>query len=258
MRTSETSKTCWTRSRVVNKVGRAWQQVRSHRTKALQKLTYNLGKLDVDGDQYTINDDFQQGALQLANDLNLDELDAARIFFEVQDETESSGRSAITNSIVRFHQRRKTLLDCLQLLLQLSADEEQDEALRADLQAIVAQITQPDNGQARYAQRCLSGMDDIKNGLQALLDSLNRVALMGPEQQAEARETIEYQRVSLVKQHETLGLTMMYLVKENHSAEADFEKILNTLRQADKYDNLLCMLIAQFEILAQPSEHVLT
>ncbi|KAI9052231.1 hypothetical protein LZ554_003588 [Drepanopeziza brunnea f. sp. 'monogermtubi'] len=197
------------------------------------------GKLDVDGDQYTINDDFQQGALQLANDLNLDELDAARIFFEVQDETESSGRSAITNSIVRFHQRRKTLLDCLQLLIQLSADEEQDEALRADLQAIVAQITQPDNGSARYTQRCLSGMEDIKNGLQALLDSLNRVALMGPEQQAEARETIEYQRVSLVKQHETLGLMMLYLVKENHSVEADFEKILNTLRQADKYDNLL-------------------
>lgn len=132
------------------------------------------------------------------------------------------------------------MLDCIQLLLQLSADEEQDEALRADIQAIVTQIAQPENVSARFAQRCLSGMDDVKTELQALVDSLNRVALMGPEQQAEATEIIEYQRVSLVKQHESLGIMMLYLVKENYSADADFEKVLSILRKADKYDHLLC------------------
>lgn len=179
--------------------------------------------------------------MQLANDLDLDELEAARIFFDVRDETDLSGRSAHTNSIVRYHQRRKTLLDCLQILLQLSADEEQDETLREDLQAIVAQIVQQDHGSERYAQKCLQSMDQMKTGLQALADSLNRVSLLGAAQQVEALETVEYQRVSLVKQHESLGIIVLYLVKENHFVEADLERVLNTLRKADKYDNLLCM-----------------
>ncbi|KAH6723827.1 nucleoporin Nup186/Nup192/Nup205 [Leptodontidium sp. MPI-SDFR-AT-0119] len=197
------------------------------------------GKLDVAGDQYTINEDFQQGALQVANELNLDELDAARIFLEVQDETDASGRSALTNSIIRFHQRRKTVLDCLLLILQQSADEDQDEALREDMQAIVARIVQPENGSARYTQRCLSSMDDIKSGLQGLADSLSRASLLGQAQQVEAVETIEYQRVSLIKQHESIGVIVLYLVKENHSVEADLDRVLGTLKKADKYDTLL-------------------
>ena len=188
----------------------------------------------------TINEDFQQGALQLANELNLDELDAARIFLEVQDETDSSGRSALTNSIIRFHQRRKTVLDCLLLILQQSADDDQDEALREDMQAVVAQIVQPENGTARYTQRCLATMDDIKSGLQGLADSLNRASLLGQAQQVDAKETIEYQRVSLIKQHESIAVMMVYLVKENHSNVADFDRVLATLQKADKYDNLLC------------------
>ncbi|KAK0123636.1 hypothetical protein ONS95_008651 [Cadophora gregata] len=197
------------------------------------------GKLDVAGDQYTINEDFQQGALQLANELSLDELDAARIFLEVQDETDSSGRSALTNSIIRFHQRRKTVLDCLLLILQQCADDDQDEAVREDMQAVVAQIVQPNNGSARYSQRCLTTMEDITLGLQGLAESLNRASLLGPAQQEEARDTIEYQRVSLIKQHESIGTIMVYLIKENHSVRSDFDRVLTTLQKADKYDNML-------------------
>ncbi|KAI6709507.1 hypothetical protein JHW43_007958 [Diplocarpon mali] len=203
------------------------------------RLSLAEGKLDIAGDQYMINDDFQQGVLQLSSELNLDELDAAQIFLEVQDESDSSGRSGLTNSIVRFHQRRKTVLDCLQLLLQLSTDEELNEALRGDFQSLVAQIIQPDHGAARYAQRCLSSMDDIKKSLQLVVDGLNRLPLMGPAQQAEAMEIVEYQRVSLVKQHESLGIIMVYLVKENLAVGVDFERVQNTLRKADKYDSLL-------------------
>ncbi|OWP07075.1 hypothetical protein B2J93_6655 [Marssonina coronariae] len=188
------------------------------------RLSLAEGKLDIAGDQYMINDDFQQGVLQLSSELNLDELDAAQIFLEVQDESDSSGRSGLTNSI---------------LLLQLSTDEELNEALRGDFQSLVAQIIQPDHGAARYAQRCLSSMDDIKKSLQLVVDGLNRLPLMGPAQQAEAMEIVEYQRVSLVKQHESLGIIMVYLVKENLAVGVDFERVQNTLRKADKYDSLL-------------------
>jgi len=213
------------------------------------------GKLEVSGDEYTINDEFQQGALRLADDLNLDELDAARIFLEVQDETDSSGRPALTNSVIRFHQRRKCLLDCLRFILQQSADVNGNQETREGFQTIVAQIVQPQNGSARYTQRCLSSMGDIKSWLQRLAEKLNSASVLG-QGQVEALETIEYQRVRLVKQHELLGVILLYLVKENQSVVSDFEQVMETLRKADKYDNLLCKYIPRKErLLSQLWKH---
>jgi nuclear pore complex protein Nup205 len=50
---------------------------------------------------------------------------------------------------------------------------------------------------------------------------------------------LEYQRVSLVNQHESLAVILLYLVKESHSLVADFEQVMEIMRKADKYDNLL-------------------
>lgn len=196
--------------------------------------------MNVSGEEFRINEEFQQGALQLADHLNLDELDAARIFLEVQSETDSSGRSPLTNSIIRFHQRRKVLLDCLRLTLQLSADVDREEHVRASLQALIAQVVQSQNAPSRYIQRCLSSMSDIKSRLQDLAEKLNSASILGQSQQAELLQTIEFERGSLVKQHESLGIVLLYLVKENYSALADFEWTIDHLRKADKYDNLLC------------------
>ncbi|KAE8442005.1 hypothetical protein EG329_003941 [Mollisiaceae sp. DMI_Dod_QoI] len=203
------------------------------------RQTLATGKLDFEGDQYTVNEEFKQGALKVADELNIDELDAARICLEVQEETDSSGRSLLTNSIVRFHQRRKHLLDCLRLLVQLSADVNLDEDLRAALQAVVQQIVQPQNGSSAFAQKCLAAMRDIKSWLQTLGEKLSGASVLGQGQQEEFLETIEYQRVSLVKQHESLGVTLHYLVKENRARSAEFQTVLEVLKKADKYDNLL-------------------
>jgi nuclear pore complex protein Nup205 len=196
--------------------------------------------LNVSGEEFRINEEFQQGALQLADHLNLDELDAARIFLEVQSETDSSGRSSLTNSIIRFHQRRKVLLDCLRLTLRLSADVDREGHIRASLQALIAQVVQSQNAPSRYIQRCLSSMGDIKSRLQDLVEKLNSASILGQSQQAELLQTIEFERGSLVKQHESLGIVLLYLVKENYSVLADFEWTIDHLRKADKYDNLLC------------------
>jgi nuclear pore complex protein Nup205 len=196
--------------------------------------------LNVSGEEFRINEEFQQGALQLADHLNLDELDAARIFLEVQSETDSSGRSSLTNSIIRFHQRRKVLLDCLRLTLGLSADVDREEHIRASLQALIAQVVQSQNAPSRYIQRCLSSMGDIKSRLQDLAEKLNSASILGQSQQAELLQTIEFERGSLVKQHESLSIVLLYLVKENYSVLEDFEWTIDHLRKADKYDNLLC------------------
>jgi hypothetical protein len=82
-------------------------------------------------------------------------------------------------------------------------------------------------------------MGDIKVQLLNLAERLNGASVLGETRRPDYLETVEYQRVSLVQQHESLGTIVHYLVKANYSTTEDFGQLLNILRQADKYDNLL-------------------
>ena len=194
----------------------------------------------MDGEQYQINEEFQAGSLRLADDLNIDELDAARLFLDSQDEIDISGQPAHTASIIRFHQRRKSLLDCLRTIVQLAADIDQDDVVRDVLEDFVRRIILTGGSATRYIQRCLLSMGDIKAWLQSLADKLNGASVIGQAQQPDFLEAIQFQQTSLVTQHESLGLIVFWLVKLNHSVMADFDLVLETLRTADRYDNLLC------------------
>ena len=199
----------------------------------------DTGKIEVSGEEYAINEEFQQGALQLADELNIDELEAAKIFLEAQSETDASERPVLTNAIIRFHQRRKTQLDCVRLVLQICVDVDKEESLRIDLQEFVSNVVRPKGTSPKYVQKCLSTMGDIRSWLQKVADKLNGASVLGQQQNPELLETLDYERVSLVKQHESLGVIVLFLVKDNQSSVADFELVLETLRKADRYDNLL-------------------
>lgn len=178
--------------------------------------------------------------LQLAEDLNLDELEAARLYFQSQSETDTTGRSPRTISTVRFHQRRRWLLDCLRLVLQNAGDVDQDEIVRAGLQGFVDRVLAPPQGSTTriYIGKCLSSMGDIKSWLQGLADKVNTASVIN-QGSPEFLEMVEFQQASLVTQHELLGVILVYLIKQNYSTSADFEQLLATLRKVDKYDNLL-------------------
>ncbi|TVY45708.1 Nucleoporin [Lachnellula occidentalis] len=196
-----------------------------------------IGKLDVDDEQYAINEEFQASSLRLADDLNIDELDAARLFLDSQNDT--SGQPAHTAAIIRFHQQRKCLLDCLRTIAQISADIDQEDKVREVLQEYVRKIVSPSVSTKTYAQKCISSMGDIKIWLQSLADKVNGASVLGQSQQPDFLETIQFQETSLVIQHESLGLIVLCLMKLNHSEMADFDLVLDTLKRADRYDNLL-------------------
>ena len=50
------------------------------------------GKITVDDEQYSINAEFQEMALQLADELDLDEVDSAKLLLDSQDDTRTLGR----------------------------------------------------------------------------------------------------------------------------------------------------------------------
>ncbi|RKF65646.1 Nucleoporin NUP192 [Golovinomyces cichoracearum] len=196
------------------------------------------GQVEIFGNEYKVNEEFQREAQQLADELDLDELEAAQIYYVAQTDKTSLGQPTLTNSLIIFHQRRKLILDCLQMICLLAADPDVEEVLRDDLLAILGQVVMPRAGSQRYTHRCLSCMSDIKSWLQRLADKLNGASVVG-HFNSEILDAIEYQRVSLIKQHETIGTILFYLIKEKHSDVSDFHTILEILRKADKYENLL-------------------
>lgn len=187
-----------------------------------------------------MNEEFQTASLRLADDLNIDELDAARLFFQSQDEADASGQPPNTIAVISFHQRRKLILDSLRTIVQLAADVDLDETIREALREVVFRIIEPKGRSTTYVQKCLSSMADVKVWLHSLADKLNSAPVLGKAHQPGFVEAIQFQQASLVTQHESLGLIVFWLVKLNNSVATDFDLVLDTLRSVDRYDSLLC------------------
>lgn len=198
-------------------------------------------------DEYTVNDEFQQGALQLADDLDLDEIEAAQIFLDSQDAALASGRSNYACSVIRFQQKRKILLDCLRLILDVSMDVDAQDDVKELFLAMVAEVIASQNQASQcvqadsspFVQKCLAGMRDMRSHVQSLLEKKAGASIVGRQLRVDEEEIIEYQRVSLVKQHEVLGVIVFLLVKANHSTVGDFKSILATVKTTCVFDNML-------------------
>ncbi|KAG4031072.1 hypothetical protein MFRU_010g01970 [Monilinia fructicola] len=214
------------------------------------RKSIETGKVQRDGQIYEINDDFKHGTFQLADELNLDEVEASQIFFDAQVEADATGHSILSCSIIRFHQRRKLLLDCLRLTLQQNAElevnSEQEQELKAFLGTIITSAiriqpstTTTKSNTPNFVSKCISAMGDIRQWLQKISDKVSSASVLGQPSQPDFLEIMEYQRHSLIKQHELLGVIILYLVKGNHSVVGDFELLLGVLKKADKYDNIL-------------------
>ena len=184
--------------------------------------------------------------MQLADELDLDEIQAAQLFWDGQKEANTSGRSILSESIVRFHQRRRYLLNSLRVLLSIQLDEDLDDheafgRVKEGLGDYVESMLRPSSPQeSRLSTRCISSMGDVRSWLQKISEKTNTASILGNGAQApEVLEIMDYQRESLLLQHECLGIIVEKLVKMHHSDASDFEMVVGALQKADKYDNVL-------------------
>jgi len=199
------------------------------------------GQLKIGEQVFQINQDFQQAAQQVADDLNLDELDAAQICLESETESHNSGRSLYLCAILRFHQRRKYMLDCLYLILLVANDVDRDGPILDGLRGVIDFVVGDDsstNGSSKYVGKCLADMTDIREWREKIIEKLAGASRIGGRNE-DLEEAAEYQRTSLTQQHESLAVVILYLVKMGKAAQADFEALLETLRNWGVYDHLM-------------------
>ncbi|KAL4795958.1 hypothetical protein BDV19DRAFT_378449 [Aspergillus venezuelensis] len=170
------------------------------------RQTVLSGKINIDDVEYSVNEEFQQGALQLADALDLDELLAAHLFFRAQEEAQELDRPP----------RRSFLLESLRLIFQESFEVERDSTQEM-MQEMLAHVVEIKEGQLRnaslYTRKCLKSMEDIEKWLLLLGEQIQKASLVGQVEDQDVMEAIEHQRNSLLQQHESLGAVLCYLFK---------------------------------------------
>ena len=199
--------------------------------------------------EYSLSEPFQQAALALADEADLDELEAVRCLLEAQDDMTTLGRSLLECGIIRFHQQRKYALDALRLLLEMDSEEDDvfDEAIPMEaIQVFVSQRVLSASGDRseRIVPRCMRVMHATRQWTAKLGDKIAAAKTLGQNgAMSEEAETIEYQRVSLVQQHEVLGVILARCIEKRQADVTNFEGFMSVLRKAERYDNLLVHLM---------------
>lgn len=207
------------------------------------------GKVRIDDEEWTVNKDFQEIILQVADDLDLDEIEASRLALQVEEEQERLGRPRKECAIIRFHQQRKYLLSCMLLLLELFKEE--DELLADDDGDSLGRLGQyvnrnilraPVSGAAdagvrsRFVPACTAALADIRAWLQKLSEQVRGAAMLGRPTEPQTQEAYEFTHISLMQQHELLAVILSYAVERHMAAESDFVSFLGDLRRASRYD----------------------
>ncbi|EED22944.1 nuclear pore complex subunit Nup192, putative [Talaromyces stipitatus ATCC 10500] len=200
------------------------------------------GKVKIDNVEYAINEDFQQNTLQLADALNLDEVEAAGLFMAAQEAAQQLDRTPLVAAIIKFHERRHFLLECLRLIFQESFDVEREE-IQELMQNMVGHILQTKEGTFRnaslFARKCLATMEDIEKWLTLIADQIQKISIVGQAEDADITEAFEHQRTSLMQQHESLGATLCYLFKGTYTSSEDLRFLLDRMRKIERVDLLL-------------------
>ena len=138
-------------------------------------------------------------------------------------------------AIFRFHGHRETLLECLRLTIQQAVDCENTDD-RDKFVTCAGLITEKTD--ATFWRKCIDAMAVVEQWLQKLQDRLNQIAMIGQTAHGYATETLQFEKQSLTKQHETLGAIISHLVKVGIATVDDYRYLLNKTAQLANPDDI--------------------
>ncbi|KAK7987638.1 hypothetical protein PG989_007953 [Apiospora arundinis] len=197
------------------------------------------GQVEIHGMDYLFNESYQEMVLQVADELDLDELEAAQLLLDSARDAATNGRSHQLCAIILFHRQRMFILNIIRLLLDLSrlgeVPEEIEDWLGSNVDELILGIG-PSTKTQKLLPRCMAAMRDIRAQLQKIFDTVLGAQVRGSAGQSEFREIIEYSRYSLVQQHELLAVIACHCIDRRVGTTQDFTEFIAALRKIDRYD----------------------
>ncbi|KAK1046096.1 hypothetical protein LTS16_006008 [Friedmanniomyces endolithicus] len=175
--------------------------------------------LIIENVEYRVNSDFRQSALAVADELSLDELEAARLCIEVSPGDDFQvGTSLALRAVLQFHDYRRSLLECMRLILQqynyaITADEESVMSVfQGPVDAMMkAQDGPPDAGSGLW-KKCVDGLTDVETFFSAMSERQQTMMMTGQVLVGDGVDAFQAQRLLLTRQHESLVAVLVCLL----------------------------------------------
>ncbi|KKA29315.1 hypothetical protein TD95_002382 [Thielaviopsis punctulata] len=200
------------------------------------RTTVNSGKVKLGNETYDLNDEFKKDTLTLADEANIDEIDAVQYMIEAQDDTETMGQPLLELALIRLHRTRTFTLDIARLFVDLN-DRLDNETIFDYVNARIFL-----SGAKRIVPRCTAAMEKLKTKIQTVLDKLTAVSVLtngARDEYDDSLQTIYFIRSSLYHQHQLVAHILTRSIEKRQSESEDFTKFIDGLKTADKYDALL-------------------
>lgn len=204
--------------------------------------TLNSGKVTIDDVEYELNDEFKQQTLEMAEALDLDEMEAAAYMVGAQTEATELDRSQLQTAVIRFHRRRELVLLCLRMLFKLAfenadAETDQDEILRRAA-AVILGVENTQNFAMAYMfwGKCLESMLAIEKWLQNIAERLQSAHVVGQVPLPGFVEIMTFQRESLTRQHENLSAICTHMIKHGYANMENLKALIAKTKTIDKHD----------------------
>ena len=178
----------------------------------------------------------------MSDALSLDQMEAAALLLYGTQEAETFDRAPLACAIIRFHRYRTFLVDSFRLVLKISLDLEVDGGYRDYMKSLIGKVLGDANGTRTdgftYLRRCMAMMLQIQQWLNALAEQAQKAVTLGQASTPDSDEIVGLQQHNLTQQHESLGGILALLVKGSHTQIADFDQLLQQMRQVDKWNTL--------------------
>ncbi|KAK4539974.1 hypothetical protein LTR36_009944 [Oleoguttula mirabilis] len=190
---------------------------------------------DVD---YRVNDDFRQAALMVADELDLDELEAAKLCIDASPVDVSQVDITLPHrALLRFHDFRLSVLECFRLVLQQRDNlDDLEESHRPYIEAIVDALLVVPGGQMNGSgiwRKCLAGLAEVESALKKVDDHKQTAYMTGVVLQSDVAEAMEAQRLLLTRQHESLVGIMSVLPRVAPVGETECRELLSKAASLD-------------------------
>ncbi|KAI4258556.1 MAG: hypothetical protein LQ352_001191 [Teloschistes flavicans] len=197
------------------------------------------GTIQIEDSEYAVNQEFQEEAIELADALQLDEVQSAKLLLDSQEDAELLGRSSILSAVVAFHERRLFMLESLRILFRSLGSPDCEGQLRHALLDVLGDILEIKDGPARnsslYTRKCLTAMADIERWIRDLDERYQGTLALGQPVADEFEDIMSIQRSSLGQQHESLAAIVTFLVKGSYTTVDDFLKLLEYLPTIERW-----------------------
>ena len=187
--------------------------------------------LKIEDQEYRITEDFRAATLQVADELDLDELEAAKLCVGAGTGVEGQPASRLAyQALVRFHDHRYTLIDCVRLLLLQTVDLDAGDDIGVLFQHITRGVIRGEDeradGPSAYWRKCMEGLTELEGYVEKIRQHKETVIQTGLSRHGEVAEALVAQRLLLTRQHQSLAATMSYLIRGGHIAPGDFRSLL--------------------------------